>query len=239
MAVCIDIIFGKENDYILPVSHTGLEREIKHLLFERFIVLHASSAKYNGFNLFFMGDVKSGKSTMCSAMLDHGAAVLGEDYSILRKDTGEALLFPTFIGNIRNGVRSAIQEEYLGRFDKNNNTPLIQRMLDMTKEDHRILMEYHKRLYGLNNGLLKGGLKKKKNVFILLRKNWERSNGKILMPAKPLEILPELMRNLAANRNYYGREIKDSMSLFLKSECYILRRAPLDLMVSEICSRFR
>jgi len=238
MAACIDILFGRDSARILSVSHAGLEREIKRFLFERFLVFHASSVIYNGFNLFFMGDVKSGKSTTCAAMSDLGAAVLAEDYSIVKKDTREAVLFPTFIGNIRSGARSAIQKEYLGRFYKDGAAPLIQRMTRMKKEDLRTLFAYHKKLYGIDNGLLSRNPAKGRNVFIILVKDPNPGRGGTLTRIKSLDALPELLRHLSANRTYYGKAIKDSVSLFLKSECYVFKRAPLEVMVSAIRSRF-
>jgi hypothetical protein len=235
---CVEIFFENEDSYILSVGHAGLEREIKHFLFDRFIILHASSVRYNGFNLFFIGDVKSGKSTTCSAMLDKGAFIMGEDYSILNKSTEEALLFPTLIGNTRNGVRSSMQEKYLKRFSGDSAAPLSERIINMNKKDYGVLLKYHERLYGLDSDLSKLDIKRNKNVFICLKNDNDKDKRGILTREKSIEILPELMRNLASNKMHYGELIKEGVSLFLKSECYVLRRASLDLMVSEICSMF-
>jgi len=234
----VEIFFENEENNILSIGYAGMEREIKRFLFGRFIVLHASCVSYNGFNLFFMGDVKSGKSTTCSAMLDKGARVLGEDYSVLHKSTEEAVLFPTFIGNIRKGSYSATQYKYLKRLYQDRDIPLMERLIDMDKKDYKMLLEYHEKLYRLKNGIPDIELKNNKNVFILLMKDAKQNKNGILIHEKPMKILPELIPNLAANYLQCRDIIKESMDLFLKSECYKLRRAPLDLMISEICSEF-
>lgn len=237
--VCIDIFFdNRRTDDFLEALFV-LERRIKYDFFwGRFIILHGSCVRYNNFNIFFLGMATSGKSTMCSALREKGGKVLSEDLSFLEKDTGDAYMFPS-IGNIRPGIKIGIQEKYLKSIrERYVGTFLTKEMISMKKKDYDSLLSYHKALYGVDKSLLKDEHGKNTNLFILLKKDRKQGKGGILLHKKGIEVLPELMQNVASNYQHYSKLVKESMSIFLKSECYVLHRAPLDLMISEVCNRF-
>jgi len=239
--VHFDIIFDKGRTESLLKGFIDLERHIKYLLWGRFTFLHASCVRYNNFNLFFLGQSKSGKSTICSAMRERDGTVLSEEYALLETRTRKVYIFPTIIGDIRAGIKTNIQQKYFYRLKKYEKIGLDQNVVSMKETEFKILLDYHRKLYGICRDLLRFDFDGSKNIFILLRNNAQdkKRRKRILIRKEPIDILPELMRNVAANSEYYSLLMKEALGLFLESRCYILERAPLDLMVSSVCSRFK
>ncbi|MBU1006035.1 MAG: hypothetical protein KKH08_00405, partial [Candidatus Omnitrophica bacterium] len=182
--VLIDVIFDMKESEDLVWSFSDLGKHIKYLLWGRFTILHASSIRYRDSNIFFIGKSYSGKSTICSAMRECGAVAFSDDWMLLDIMSEKAYIFPNLIGNIRSGVKSAIQRRYLHHFEKYKNSSLFHRMLSMKEEEFRKLLEYHRRLYGVNDkSLFSLDSGKKKNVFILMENNLKNKNAgkKILL----------------------------------------------------------
>ncbi len=235
----LDVIFDKKKEAEYINALTDIERHIKYLLWGRFVILHASCVRYNNYNLFFVGEAKSGKSTICSGVWGLGGRVLSEDYSLLDAKTKEACIFPT-IGTIRSGIKTGIQQKYQKHFKKYESAGLTEKLISMKEAEYKSLLDYHKKLYRSDEGLMETDFTRNKNIFILLRNNTRNSQGskRILARKRAIDVLPELMKNIAANYKYGSQLIKENMSLFLRSECYVLERAPLDLMLSAVYSRF-
>lgn len=237
--ICIEAIFAKEEPQYLLKGLFDLERNIKYLFWERFIILHSSCVQNGKFNLIFMGGTKSGKSTIASAMLEKGARVLSDDYCFLGKSNQKAYLFPTLIGAIRKGEKSHIYKKYLFWLDKYTDSSLTEKIISLKESEFKALIDYHKQLYGINEDLALLNGHKNINIFILLENGNLTKSKDILIPRKPLDLLPRLMENVAANSQYYKYTMKESLDLFLSSQCYILKRAPLQNMVDVVSTAFR
>lgn len=232
--VTIDAIFGKENQNNFLTGFADIERHIKCLLWDRFVILHASCVRYNGLNLFFMGSGESGKSTICSAMYSYGGRVLSDDYSLVEIATGRPHIFPTLIGSVRSGIKSEFQKKYLVPLKKYKNTYFASSMLTMRKSELNAFLLYHKKMYGISRSLTAGWIKKPQNIFIILKNSGRRQKNNILLPKNSSYAIPELIKNIALNPKYCNGLVRKTLGVFLNSRYYVLHRAPLDLMTSAI-----
>jgi hypothetical protein len=237
----IDIYFlvdeSKKNQssYVLEAARI-IEKLIIKKMSDRVLFLHGASLFIDRKCLVFLGESRSGKTTLASFLKDKGARILSDDVVVLDYRNNRILPFPVF-SNIRSDVFSSIQVQYKEFFSNcflEYGACYRELLFSISEKDFKIYYDYQRQFYDLDNPL---SLCHSQLYFIFLDHS-HIDTQPTLQNLVYTEALPKFFKLTRVKQDLFIPNLENIMDIFAKVKFYSLKVGELKHTIDLIFKEF-